>query len=123
MKKLYKLINFQFGFISRLVLLECLLLIVAQNMLLYITAGDYPADRYIPFEKLIALSGVSLAFYIGFTSTLAGCVYSILSDYSGSRASIRLWQFLTAGRPFISPKSYRALFICSCSYVSSLSAY
>lgn len=85
MKKLYKLINFQFGFISRLVLLECLMLIVAQNMLLYITAGDYPADRYIPFEKLIALSGVSSVFYIGFALTLAGCVYSVLSDYSGSK--------------------------------------
>ena len=127
MKNLYKLINFQFGFIYRLVLIECLLLIVVQNILLYITKEDNPADRYIPFEKLIALSGLPAVFYIGFVLTLAGCVYSVLSDYSGSKGIYTLMT-IPGGRyciyfsKVIPGLIYFLMLICS-QLISILSGY
>ncbi|OPX44174.1 hypothetical protein CLHUN_19730 [Ruminiclostridium hungatei] len=86
MKKLYKLFNFEVTFTLRAVLLVCFALIAGQNLLLCISNRNYPPGRYIPFEKLIDISGTAIVFIICLVLILSVCVYSVLSNYSGSKS-------------------------------------
>ncbi|MDF2986940.1 MAG: hypothetical protein K0R50_2450 [Eubacterium sp.] len=86
MRNLYKLINFEFRLVYKLVLLISLLLISGQNILLFIVTKDYSEGRYIPFEKLVSISGIPVVFYLCFVLILAVCVYSVVSNYTSSKS-------------------------------------
>jgi len=100
LNKLYKLINYEFRCIYKNVLAIGLLLILGQNFLLYISSREYLPNGYIPFENLISISGVPIVFYICFTMILASCIYSVLSNYIGSK-SIYTLMTLPQNRSYI----------------------
>ncbi len=86
MKNLYRLINFEFGIICKFMLGISILLISGQNLLLYLAGRDYFSGRYIPFEKLISISGLPVLFYICLGLVLACCIYGVLANYMGSKS-------------------------------------
>lgn len=100
MRNLYKLINHEFRFIYKLVIIISVILVLGQNLLIYISAGEYTSGRYIPFEDLLSESGVPVVFYICFVLILACCVYSVISDYYGSK-SIYTLMSIPGSRPYI----------------------
>lgn len=100
MRILYKLINHEFRFIYKLVILIAVILILGQNILIYIAARDYPPGRYIPFEDLLKVSGAPVVFYICFVLILACYVYSVVSNYYGSK-SIYTLMSIPGSRPLI----------------------
>lgn len=86
MKNLYSLINFEFRTIYKLVLGISVLLIAGQNLLLYLAGRDYLSGKYIPFEKLISISGAPVLFYICCAMLTACCVYNAAANYIGSKS-------------------------------------
>ncbi len=86
MKNLYKLFNFEGTLTLRAVLLVCFALIAGQNLLFYVSTRNYPPGRYIPFERLMDISGTAIVFVICLVLILSGCVYGVLSNYYGSKS-------------------------------------
>lgn len=100
MKKLYGLMNFEFRYIFKFIVAISLLLIVGQNILLYLAVRNYSPNEYIPFENLISASGVPFVFFACFALLIGICIYSVISNNIGSK-SIYTLMTLPQGRIFI----------------------
>lgn len=86
MKGFYRLLNYDFGQMSKIMCGISLILIMAQNLLLSSCLKSNSQYKYIPYEKLIDMSGVTFVFYLCLALTAACCVYSIVANYIGSKS-------------------------------------
>ncbi|HHY83426.1 MAG TPA: hypothetical protein GX505_12245 [Clostridiales bacterium] len=84
MAKLFYLVNLELKRFRWILLSIVVFLIIFQQILLGLSAKD--TFHYIPYEEFFASSGSIIVFGLAFASTCALCIWSILSNYHGSKS-------------------------------------
>lgn len=86
MKRFYRLLNYDFNIIFKFMCGISLILIIGQNLLLSSYVSNNSPSAYIPFDKLIDMSGVPFVFYFCMVMSAACCVYSVVANFIGSKS-------------------------------------